>query len=333
MKDISKKWHCTDEYLDKFVPIMMRPDNYEETLLTGKNPLLDRIAKATDTDIYGKHYIEPWTLKDLTSEKAKWKLRQPYFTKEYDPSMDYETYIMKRLRQLHHPIYKRITIIDKQKGVKIKFYSMEARKNFCISFQGLEWVRNIDSMCEHTWRIPKLYQFKPNFRANLHVAVFEYVEGTVLGDKYEWTTQYDDEGKPDVRAGRAKPYWGKVCGVSYKDMRKVKKNILNIFSDLRYASKHVDFQRTPLQRLDNEPEWEEIWRPDTSDLIWHIDDWNLENIIDTKDGYRLINLDRSVVTCLDNAIQRFVTDLRTETNIKWDIRDIYEATTLEERSL
>ncbi|MBC8416925.1 hypothetical protein H8E06_01170 [bacterium] len=333
MTDISKKWHCTDEYLDKFVPIMMQPVKYEETLLTGKNPLLDRIAKDTGTDIYGKHYIEPWVLKDLTTEKAQWKLRQPYLTTNYDPSVDYETHIMDRLRQLRHPIYKRLTVIDKEKGVKIKFYSLEARKNFCINFQGLEWARNIDNMSENTWRIPKLYQFKPTFRNNLFVAVFEYVEGTVLGDKYEWTTQYDDEGKPDVRAGRAKPYWGKICGVSYKDMRSVKKNILKVFTDLHRASKHVDFKRTPLQRLDNEPEWEEIWQTGTDDLIWHIDDWNLENIIDTKDGYRVINLDRSVVTSLDNAIHRFVTDFRTETNIRWDIKDIYEATTLAERPI
>ena len=62
MTDINKKWHCTDEYLDKFVPIMMKPDNYEEALLTGKNPVIDKVAEATGTDIYGKHYIEPWTL-------------------------------------------------------------------------------------------------------------------------------------------------------------------------------------------------------------------------------------------------------------------------------
>ena len=34
----------------------------------------------------------------------------------------------------------------------------------------------------------------------IRIAVFEYVEGTVLGDKYEWTTQYDDDGKPDVKS-------------------------------------------------------------------------------------------------------------------------------------
>ena len=41
---------------------MMKPDNYEEALLTGKNPVIDKVAEATGTDIYGKHYIEPWTL-------------------------------------------------------------------------------------------------------------------------------------------------------------------------------------------------------------------------------------------------------------------------------
>ena len=80
-----------------------------------------------------------------------------------------------------------------------------------------------------------------------------------------------------------------------------------------------------------EPEWEEIWQQDTDDIIWHIDDWNLENIIDTDFGYRLINVDRSVITSLNNCIQRFVTDFRTETNIKWNSKELYDATSLEKR--
>ena len=187
-------------------------------------------------------------------------------------------------------------------------------------------------MSECTWRIPKIYDYKPNWRHNLYVAVFEYIEGTVLGDKYEWTEQYDDEGKPDVRAGRNDPYWGKVCGVNYKDMRPVKAEIKNIFIELVRASRHVGFDHAPLQILDNEPEWEEIWHPETDDRIWHIDDWNLENIIDTDSGYRLINLDRSVVTNLNNSIQRFIADFRTETNIRWEYKQLYEETTLDKRT-
>ena len=208
---------------------------------------------------------------------------------------------------------------------------MEARKNFCIGFQGLHWARNIDTISEQTTRIPKIFTFKPNWRFQLHVAVFEYIEGEVLSDKYGWTEQYDDEGKPDVRAKRTPPYWGKVSGVNYKDMRHVKSQIKDVFVDLCNASREVNFSGSPRQILDNEPEWEEIWQQDTDDIIWHIDDWNLENIIDTDFGYRLINVDRSVITSLNNCIQRFVTDFRTETNIKWNSKELYDATSLEKR--
>ena len=332
MRDIKKRWHCTDDYFDQFLPLMVQPGKYEEILYTGVNPLIEYVEKSTNTEIYAKHYIDPWVLKSINTDKARWKLRQPYLTKDIPRGKSFEQHVLDKLSQLSHPFYKRLTVIDKDKGLKIKFYSMEARKNFCLRYQGLNWARNIEDMSRYTWRIPKIYQYKPNWRNNLNVAVFEYIEGTVLGDKYEWTEQYDDEGKPDVRAGRAKPYWGKVCGVSYKDMRKVKSGIKSTLEDLCTASRQLNFSNQSPQLLDNEPEWEEIWHPDTEDLIWHIDDWNLENIIDTEDGYRLINLDRSVVTCLDNAIHRFVADFRTETNIKWNIRDIYEATTLDKRT-
>ena len=329
--DIKKKWHCTDEYLNRFLPIMTHSENYEQTLLTGHDPLIQVIAKSTGTEIYAKHYIEPWILKDINTDKAQWKLRQPFFTKDFS-GKDFQSHVFKQLKQLKHPFYKRITVIDKNKGVKIKFYSMEARKNFCLQFQGLNWARNIEEVSNYTWRIPKIYQFNPTFKHNLHVAVFEYIEGDVLGDKYEWTEQYDDEGKPDVRVGRAEPYWGKICGVSYKDMRKVKSSIKKVFTDLCYASRQIDFSYCREQMLDNEPEWEDIWQPETDDRIWHIDDWNLENIIETSDGYRLINLDRSVVTSLNNCIQRFITDFRTETNIKWKPEELYEQTTLDKRT-
>ena len=332
MSDIQKKWKCTDEYLDQFLPIMVQPGNYEETLYTGANPLIECIEKSTNTEIRAKHYIEPWILKSINTDEARWKLRQPYLTKELLDDQGFEQHVLAKLSQLSHPFYKRLTVLDKDNGIKIKFYSMEARKNFCLRYQGLHWARNIDTMSDLTWRIPRILKFIPNWRHNLYVAVFEYIEGTVLSDKYEWTDQYDDHGKPDVRAGRADPYWGKVCGVNYKDMRYVKSEIKDVFADLCKASRQLDFSQCPVQQLDNEPEWEEIWQPETDDKIWHIDDWNLENIIETPQGYRLINVDRSVVTSLNNCIQRFITDFRTETNIKWNSRELHDATSLEKRS-
>ena len=125
MIDTEKKWKCTDAYLDRFLPIMVQSNNYEETLLTGRNPLIDSIAKSTGTEIYAKHYIEPWVLKAIDTDKARWKLRHPYLAGDFSDG-DFEDHVFKKLRELNHPFYKRLTVIDKDNGVKIKFYSMEA---------------------------------------------------------------------------------------------------------------------------------------------------------------------------------------------------------------
>ena len=123
-----------DEYLEKFLPIM-----------TSGKDLADQIASETNTKIYTTPYIEPWVLNSIETKKAQWKLRQPYFRDDFT-SGSFKDHVFKKLKLLRHPHYKRITVLDKIKGYKIKIYSMEARKNFCLQYQGGFWAKNIQKM-------------------------------------------------------------------------------------------------------------------------------------------------------------------------------------------
>ena len=299
--------------VDKFLPLLYEDANqYENILLGGINPLISEIEKDTNTEIHVTPYIQPWVLKGINTEKAQWKLRQPLFRRDaFSPD-----YIFKQLRSLKHLFYKRITAINKEEKTVTKIYSVEARKNYALIFQGDAWAQNIREINKYTTCIPKLLQWLPNFHSNVHVAVFEYIPGVPLKKLYSYPGKQFDTGHPDVITGKLAPYWGNIDSVPYEHIIKVKSIIERLYYNLYEASQLADL--TGYQQLDNEPDWEGRWLPPHSKMVWHIDDWSLQNIIEAEDGeYRAVKLDRAVVCDINNATVRLMADLRNQTNIRW----------------
>ena len=299
--------------LDRVLPLMYEDvDQYEDILLGGVNPLIKKVESATNTVIHPTPYIQPWVLKDINTKKAQWKLRQPLFRRDTFSS----EHIFEQLKTLEHPFYKRITIIDRVNNTVIKIYSVEARKNYALVFQKDSWAQNIMEINNYTDCIPKLLQWLPNFRTNIHIAVFEYIKGIPLKQLYSYPGRQFDTGHPDVITGKLDPYWGNIDSVPYEHIIKVKSVIENLYSKLYIASQLANI--TGHQQLDNEPDWEERWLPTHDKMVWHIDDWNLQNIIETENGeYKAIKLDRAVVCDINNATARLMADLRNQTNIRW----------------
>jgi len=311
-----------NDYITQFIPIMEEKDNalYGD-ILTGvtANPLIDKIKAETGVDdIITVPYIQPWVLHSIDTPKGKWKLRQPLFEDKYD-GQDFAEHVHEKLGELMHPYYKRVCIIDAKKGIVTKFYSTEARKNYAHIFQGSHWGDSIKQINKHTSCIPKLLHWFPEWRDNINVAVFEYVEGKSLQELYSIPGKHYDRGHPDVVAGRLPSFWGKIDSVNFKNIIKVKNIVESLFIELYRCSQEVDFTSMTYQELDNEPEWLEIWKIPGTERMWNPDDWSLENIVETPAGdYKMIKLDRSVVTDPDNAVERFIADFRNQTNITWE---------------
>ena len=86
--------------------------------------------------------------------------------------------------------------------------------------------------------------------------------------------------------------------------------------DICLSCQHVDLTSWNYQQTENEPEWGDRWDFTDTRRILNVDDWRLQNIIESTDGsWKFVKLDRTVMTDPTNAIKRFIADLRSQTNI------------------
>lgn len=96
-----------------------------------------------------------------------------------------------------------------------------------------------------------------------------------------------------------------------------------MYNAMEDQTSNINLSRFVYQELENEPEWKDIWLPGRSNLMINVDDWRLPNIIEQPDGeWKFVKLDRVVVVDKENAKQRFIADLRSQTNINVTLKDL-----------
>lgn len=302
----------------QLIPLMYKcKERHDEILTNGaKHSLTSRVYDRLGLDIFTTPYIEPNIIKTAETKKGSWKLRQPIFDNVPKTEQDIVDVITK---SFSHPYYKRLTAIDRDKQLVYKLYSIEHQRNYAIQQQGDKWGEMVSKLCEHAPSTCKILEWLPNIDNNLHGAIFEYIDGETVDNIYCEVGKKLDTGHPDVIAGKLEPYWGTISCVGVSDYMFIKRNIVNMFTDIGRSCLSVDLSRWDYQRTENEPDWTEQWITSDTRRILNVDDWRLQNIIETPSGdWKFIKLDRVVMTDPTNATKRFAADMRNQTNISID---------------
>lgn len=311
-----------DPIFPQLIPIML-PDRIGfKELLRGdrRHSALIKATNELNLDIYTTPYIEPEIIKNADTDKGSWKLRQPIFK---DIVKTEENVINTIVKNFAHPYYKRITAIDRTKGVVYKLYSTEHQRNYALQQQGDDWGNMVKQLCECNDNVAKIIEWLPNISKNLHGAMFEYIPGQTVDDMYCEVGKKLDTGHPDVVSGKLKPYWGTISCVNVHDYYKIKRKVTDMFVKLCITTSKINLQQWQYQQTENEPDWTEKWSHDDNRRILNFDDWRLQNIMITPDGeWKFIKLDRLVMTDPTNATERFVADMRNQTNITMDVKSI-----------
>jgi hypothetical protein len=298
----------------QLISLMFSCERHKRVLLgEAKHADHAKLSRELNLDIYVTPYIEPQILKNAETEAGRWKLRQPIFN---DVNKTESDIIQAITEQFVHPYYKRVTAIDRDKGVVYKLYSIEHQRNYAIQQQGDKWGHMVMQLCESTPLVCNMIDWLPNLENNIHGAIFEYVDGETVDSMYCEIGRKLDTGHPDVVAGNLKPYWGTISCVNVNNYMFIKRKIINMYVDICRSSQHVNMSDWNYQQTDNEPDWTALWVTDDPRRILNVDDWRLQNIIETPSGdWIYIKPDRVVLTDPSNATKRFVADMRNQTNI------------------
>lgn len=315
-----------EQDIKRYLPVMTdRENDYDHrcVLLRRQEHSAVKRLKSDTIEIHVTPYIDDYTLRTASTKRSRWKLRQPFFADIDNINTDT---ILNRMQDLSHPYYKRVTIIDKQNRHVIKLYSTEHRKNYSIQYQGEQWANNIRYVNNRCDMFPKLLYYAGEIVPDIHAAVFEYIPGETLFDKYSYYDEKMDHGHPDVIAGNLDPYQAIISAVKIEHAAKVRSILLNMYVRLYKITKDIQKVEHINQMTANEPDWQDRWCVDDRRMI-NPDDWRLENIKQIDESYKFIKIDRTVVTDPVNATHRFIADLRNQTNLNFQYDRVLEKLT------
>jgi len=307
----------------QLLPIMYPVDNHTD-ILTGKtkHPHVIKLVNETDLDIYTTYYIEPDIVKNAETKKGAWKLRQEVFA---DVPKTEHNIIQAIVTKFEHPYYKRVTAIDRQSNVVYKLYSTEHQRNYAIQQQGDRWGDMVRQLCDVNDSVCNILEWIPNIDTNVHAAMYEYVPGETVDNIYCEVGKKYDTGHPDVIAGKLEPYWGTISCVNVSDYMHIKREVIKMYINMCTSCRDMDLSIWNYQQTENEPDWSSRWEQGDNRHVLNVDDWRLQNIIETDQGdWKYIKPDRLVMTDLTNATNRFVADMRNQTNISIDFKTIME---------
>lgn len=305
----------------QLLPVMYPVDGHAD-ILTGKlrHPHVIKLVNETDLDIYTTHYIEPNIIKNAETKWGSWKLRHEIF--DDVPKTEHDI-IEAIVTKFEHPYYKRVTAIDRQNNVVYKLYSVEHRRNYAIQQQGDRWGDMVEQLCDNYSDICDIIEWIPNIDTNVHAAMYEYIPGETVDNMYCEVGRKYDTGHPDVVAGKLEPYWGTISCVNVNDYMYTKRKIINMYIDMCRSCKHMNLSMWNYQQTENEPDWTDRWELGDTRYVLNVDDWRMQNIVETPAGeWKYIKPDRLVMTDLTNATNRFVADMRNQTNITLDFNTI-----------
>lgn len=301
------------QLIKRFIPLMTtRADDHLGTLLDGKpHQLLSQLQAAMNVKVTCTSYIEPNILKNCHLPECAWKLRHVRFD---NVAIDTQK-LVDELSRDKHPYYKKIEVI--RDDITFKLYSVESNKNKAISTQKNNWgdmLKMLNSLDKPV--MPEILHWFPNIDVNLHAIVYKTPTGRTLHDKYATIGKKFETQHPDTIAGALPPYWATVSTVRHTMQPRLIRIVCDLFVMLYNGSKSLPLTAFKYQDLSKEPDWEKIWKQGDDRRMINVDDWRLQNIMETDDNeYLIADFDRATVTDPTNGIIRFVADFRNQTNL------------------